>query len=86
MEHFASTLSAFMDRHVIDKTGIAGEFNIRLSFAPDEHVLDAEIGRALHPFARKPGDPNRLRERLMDHADLVGKGEPARTSGRGEGP
>jgi fumarate reductase flavoprotein subunit len=36
------------------------------SRAPDEHVLDAEIGRALYPFTRKPGDLNRLRERLMD--------------------
>jgi fumarate reductase flavoprotein subunit len=34
--------------------------------APDPHVLDAEITRALHPFGRKGGDLNRLRERLMD--------------------
>src|SRR3984893_13671327 len=34
--------------------------------APDQHVLDAEIIRALHPFGQKPGDLNRLRERLMD--------------------
>jgi succinate dehydrogenase flavoprotein subunit len=33
---------------------------------PDSHVLDAEITRALHPFGRKAGDLNRLRERLMD--------------------
>ena len=34
--------------------------------APDEQTLDAEIARALHPFGQKPGDLNRLRERLMD--------------------
>jgi fumarate reductase flavoprotein subunit len=34
--------------------------------APDPHVLGAEAARALHPFGRKPGDLNRLRERLMD--------------------
>ena len=34
--------------------------------APDEHVLAAEVARSLHPFTRKPGDVNRLRERLMD--------------------
>ena len=34
--------------------------------APDPHVLDAEIGRALHPFTRKPGDLNALREKLLD--------------------
>ena len=33
---------------------------------PDSRVLDAEITRALHPFGHKPGDLNRLRERLMD--------------------
>ena len=34
--------------------------------APDERVLEAETARALEPFARQPGDLNRLRERLMD--------------------
>jgi fumarate reductase flavoprotein subunit len=33
---------------------------------PDQYVLDAEVTRALHPFSQKPGDLNRLRERLMD--------------------
>jgi fumarate reductase flavoprotein subunit len=34
--------------------------------APDPHVLDAEVERALHPFGQKPGDLNRLRENLLD--------------------
>lgn len=38
LQNFAGTLSSFMDRHVIDNTGITAEFNIRLEFAPDEHV------------------------------------------------
>jgi len=33
---------------------------------PDENVLAAEVARCLHPFTCKPGDVNRLRERLMD--------------------
>jgi fumarate reductase flavoprotein subunit len=33
---------------------------------PDEAVLEAELGRALHPFTRRGGDLNRLRERLLD--------------------
>jgi fumarate reductase flavoprotein subunit len=33
---------------------------------PDEAVLEAELARALHPFTRKGGDLNRLRERLLD--------------------
>ena len=32
--------------------------------APDP--LDAEIGRALHPFSRRTGDLNALREKLLD--------------------
>jgi fumarate reductase flavoprotein subunit len=34
--------------------------------APDEDVLDAEVQRALHPFTRKGGNLNDLRERLLD--------------------
>jgi fumarate reductase flavoprotein subunit len=34
--------------------------------APDEHVLDVELARALHPFTRKGGNLNELRERLLD--------------------
>ena len=34
--------------------------------APDEAVLAAEIARAEDPFTRKPGDLNRLREKLLD--------------------
>ena len=34
--------------------------------APDEEAIGAEMARAEAPFARKPGDVNALRERLMD--------------------
>lgn len=34
--------------------------------APDEDILRAEVARSLHPFAQKPGDLNRLREKLLD--------------------
>jgi succinate dehydrogenase flavoprotein subunit len=33
---------------------------------PDESAIEAETARALHPFTRKGGDLNRLRERLLD--------------------
>jgi fumarate reductase flavoprotein subunit len=33
---------------------------------PDPAALDAELARAQHPFGRKPGDVNMLREQLMD--------------------
>jgi fumarate reductase flavoprotein subunit len=34
--------------------------------APDPSALDAELARAQHPFAHKPGDLNALREQLLD--------------------
>jgi fumarate reductase flavoprotein subunit len=33
---------------------------------PDEEALHAEMARALRPFSKRPGDLNRLRERLLD--------------------
>ncbi len=33
---------------------------------PDEDILASEQVRAMHPFTQKPGDLNRLRERLYD--------------------
>ena len=40
MPNFAGTLTASMDRHVVDRTGVDPEtkYNIHLEFAPDEHV------------------------------------------------
>ena len=52
--------------------GIAGDVMPRWIAAnrghrePDEEVLAAELARAEHPFSKKPGDLNRLRERLLD--------------------
>jgi fumarate reductase flavoprotein subunit len=34
--------------------------------APDPDVLDAELDRAQHPFSRRPGNLNALREKLLD--------------------
>src|ERR1700745_477770 len=34
---------------------------------PDENVLDAEVERALHPFGRKGGNLNDMREKLSGH-------------------
>lgn len=34
--------------------------------APDENILGAEVARSLHPFTQKPGNLNRLREKLLD--------------------
>ena len=32
------TLSAVLDRYVIDQTGVSGQFNIQLEFAMDESI------------------------------------------------
>jgi bla regulator protein blaR1 len=49
LDNFANTLSGAMDRRVLDKTGVTDKFNIRLSFAPDEHTPA--------PVARPPVNP-----------------------------
>src|SRR5262249_27396978 len=52
--------------------GIAGDVMARFIAdnsghrPPDEHVLEAEVARALVPFACKGGDLNELREKLLD--------------------
>jgi fumarate reductase flavoprotein subunit len=52
--------------------------------APDEAVLRFEVARAQHPFAQRPGDLNRLRERLLDTMwDDVGVMRNAAGLGRG---
>ncbi|HEY8566967.1 MAG TPA: FAD-binding protein [Beijerinckiaceae bacterium] len=52
--------------------------------APDEDVLAAEAARALHPFAKKPGDLNALREALLDAMwEDVGVVRDAEGLGRG---
>jgi fumarate reductase flavoprotein subunit len=52
--------------------GIAGDMMPRWIKAnpghrmADEAILEVEVARAQHAFSRKPGDINRLRERLLD--------------------
>jgi uncharacterized protein (TIGR03435 family) len=43
---FAATLTGALDRYVVDRTQVAGQFNIRLEFMPDEHTR----GRAGTPL------------------------------------
>jgi uncharacterized protein (TIGR03435 family) len=54
---FAQLLSVFLDRPVIDKSGLAGRFNIHLEFSAD----DVTPGITNAPFAAAPAapDPNR---------------------------
>jgi len=60
MSGLAEILSRLMDRHVLDKTGIADRFNIHFEYAPDENTPDrlaAIIGNP--PEHRDPtGGPN----------------------------
>jgi uncharacterized protein (TIGR03435 family) len=38
MPNFATYLSEFMDRYVVDRTGVDGRFSFTLEFAPDDHT------------------------------------------------
>jgi uncharacterized protein (TIGR03435 family) len=58
MPNFSGTLSAFLDHHVVDRTGVEGKFNVRLVFMADEHVPGPDR-RAGAPPPPPPGDgPN----------------------------
>jgi uncharacterized protein (TIGR03435 family) len=52
------TLSAVLDRYVIDQTGVSGLFNIQLEFAMDESIKAGVFGgRALNPAPRPDIEP-----------------------------
>jgi uncharacterized protein (TIGR03435 family) len=38
LDRIARSLSGFLDRYVVDKTGVTGAFNVHLEFAQDENV------------------------------------------------
>jgi uncharacterized protein (TIGR03435 family) len=38
MADFPAAIRIFLDRPVVDKTGITGTFDFRLRFAPDENI------------------------------------------------
>ena len=70
--------------------GIAGDVMPRWIAAnpgfrpPDPQLLDAELARAQHPFSRKAGDLNALREKLLDTMwDEVGVVRDRASIGRG---
>jgi len=47
LDDFANnTLSAVLDRHVMDETGVAGHFNIQLEFGLDESIRKGVFGGA----------------------------------------
>jgi uncharacterized protein (TIGR03435 family) len=56
LDQFAKFLDNFMDRPVVDKTGVAGLFDVLLEFAPDEttpglHAAPADTATLEHPLA-----------------------------------
>jgi uncharacterized protein (TIGR03435 family) len=63
MTQLTQRLSVFLDRTVVDKTGIAGMFNFHLEFAPDPNMpgqsrfasRDGDAGNAGNP-ASPPAD------------------------------
>ena len=57
MTEFAQRISGMLDRKVIDKTGIAGQFDFHLEFAPDE-TTRGYSGRGAAPDAAGPEGPS----------------------------
>jgi uncharacterized protein (TIGR03435 family) len=54
MSQFAQRISRFLDRTVVDKTGIPGLFNFHLEFAPDPSIP----GQSVPPGSPEPADPD----------------------------
>jgi uncharacterized protein (TIGR03435 family) len=47
MKYFAFMLSRFLNRNVVDKTGLSAHYDVNLQFAPDEVRLNGPDGRPL---------------------------------------
>ncbi|HEX6464368.1 MAG TPA: TIGR03435 family protein, partial [Vicinamibacterales bacterium] len=58
MDGVAGWLSATLDRHVLNKTGIEGKFIIYLEYTPDEHTPRLHNGTAFDPATSDPSGPN----------------------------
>jgi uncharacterized protein (TIGR03435 family) len=57
MTQFARRLSQFLDRTVVDKTGLEGNFNFRLEFAPDPNMPSQAFLAGRGGDAGNPADP-----------------------------
>lgn len=57
LDDFSKALDRAMDRTVINRTGIAGMFDIRMEFAPDDAVPAFMPGGRLLGFAGPPNPP-----------------------------
>ncbi|HTX36916.1 MAG TPA: TIGR03435 family protein, partial [Bryobacteraceae bacterium] len=84
LDAFSKNLSRTLDRPVIDKTGIAGLYDLRVEFAPDETTPRFQPGGGQGWLAGSPGaasDPAgpRLSTALQQQLGL--KLEPAKGSG-----
>lgn len=54
----ARELALVLDRPVLDKTGFTGEFDLDLTFAPDQALRGAGLRQAGSGIAPEPGRPN----------------------------
>jgi uncharacterized protein (TIGR03435 family) len=54
MTQFARRLSQFVDRTVVDRSGIPDKFNFKLEFTPDPNMPGQR------PFGSQGGDPSNL--------------------------
>lgn len=75
--HFARWLQLVMDKPVVDKTGIAGEFDFTLTWTPDESQFTS-MGIRVPAPADNPNAPPELFTALQEQLGL--KLEPQKTS------
>jgi uncharacterized protein (TIGR03435 family) len=82
LDEFSKNLGRVLDRPIIEKTGIAGLFDLHLEFAPDETTPGLLPGGALHftdtPAIDPPGGPS-IFTAMQEQLGL--KLEPSKGSG-----
>lgn len=76
IQHFAYWLQLVMDRPVVDKTGLAGNFDFNLTWTPDESQFGS-MGIRVPQAADNPNGPPGLFTALQDELGL--KLEPQKT-------
>jgi uncharacterized protein (TIGR03435 family) len=76
-EHFARWLQLVMDKPVVDKTGLTGQFDFTLTWTPDESQFTS-MGIHVPPAADNPNAPPGLFTALQEQLGL--KLDPAKTT------
>ena len=69
VEHFARWLQLVMDKPVVDKTGLKGQFDFTLIWTPDESQFTS-LGIRVPPAAENPNAPPGLFTAIQEQLGL----------------